>query len=286
MASNVARADDWPSRGLAPNNQRASAEQIGGSFAAGRWAYQLPPGVATVASPAIADGHLVFGAFDGTVRAIGEVDGQLRWQLALGDGVYATPVIDRGRVFVPALDRHLYALSLRDGKVLWKKDLGGLAMGSPVLHEGALVVAAGFPQRAVFKIDATTGETVWTTSSEVLAQFSNSSAAVSGNQVIIGANEGHYYSFDWKTGALRWTYVAEGIVNLAAPIVIDGRAYILPGGRKGQLHAIDLETGKAVAGWPLDLPVEAVDIEGVSLGREFGVSSLAALDGRLVFDMR
>jgi outer membrane protein assembly factor BamB len=286
LAANVARADDWPSRGLATNNQRASGEQIGGTFAAGRWAYQLPPGVATVASPAVADGYVVFGAFDGVVRTIGEIDGRLRWQVSLGDGVYATPVIDRGRVFVPALDRHLYALSLRDGKTLWKKDLGGLAMGSPVLHDGALIAAAGFPQRAVWKVDAATGETLWKTSDSVLAQFSNSSAAVSGDQVIIGANEGHYYSFDWKTGTQLWTYEAEGIVNLAAPVVIDGRAYILPGGRTNQLHAVDLATGKAVSGWPVALPVDDVDVEGVSLGREFAVSSLAAIEGRLVFDVR
>ncbi|HEY0705964.1 MAG TPA: PQQ-binding-like beta-propeller repeat protein [Polyangia bacterium] len=286
LASNVARADDWPSRGLAPDNQRASAEKIGGTFGAGRWAFQLPPGTATVATPAVADGHVVFGAFDGILRAIGEVDGQLRWQLVLGDGVYATPVIDRGRVFVPALDRQLHAISLRDGKTIWTKDLGGLAMGSPVLHEGALVVAAGFPHRSVWKIDAATGETLWKTSDDILAQFSNSSAAVSGDQVVIGANEGHYYSFDWKTGALRWTYQAEGIVNLAAPVIVDGRAFIFPGGRSNLMHAVELATGKAAPGWPIELSTSASDVEGVVLGRDHAVSSLAAMDGRIVFDLR
>ncbi|HEY2903194.1 MAG TPA: PQQ-binding-like beta-propeller repeat protein [Polyangia bacterium] len=68
------------------------------------------------------------------------------------------------------------------------------------------------------------------------------------DQVIVGANGGHYYSFDLATGALRWTYEADGVVNLSAPVIVGNAAFMLPGGASQKLHGVDLRTGQALAG--------------------------------------
>ena len=286
LVPRAARAIDWSSHGLNRSHQRLTAERSGAAFRGDSWTFTLPETTASVSSPAVADGYLVFGAFDGIVRAVGASDGQLRWQAKLGDTVYAAPAIDRGKVFVPSVDNKLYAFHLATGDVAWEKDLGGLQMSSPVVVDGAVIVAAGFPNRRVVKIDAATGETLWETAGDILEQFSNASAAVTDDQVIIGANGGHYYSFDLATGALRWNYNVEGIVNLSAPVVLDGRVFMLPGGSSRKLHAVDLGTGQPVDGWPIELPAPAADATAKLLSRDHAVSSLAAVDGKIIFDIR
>lgn len=282
----LATADDWSSHGLNLSHQRLTAERSGAAFRGARWTLPFSGETGSVSSPAVADDHLVFGDFDGVVRAVGATDGQLRWQVKVGQAIYAAPAIHRGKVFVPSLDNKLYAFRLSNGTVAWQKELGGLEFASPVVSDGALIVAAGFPNRKIIKLDAATGETLWESPADALEQFSNSSAAIAGDQVIIGANSGKYFSFDLGTGALRWTYQADGIVNLSAPVVLEGRAFMLPGGSSRKLHAVDIATGLAVDGWPIDLPVAAPDIAGKRIGGEQAISSLSAADGRVIFDIR
>jgi outer membrane protein assembly factor BamB len=283
----VARADDWSSAGGNPSHQRQTVEQSGRAFGAGFWSTSLPGLTTTVSSPAVADGLVVVGGRDGMIRALGAGDGRLRWQFASGDTIAASPAILKGRVVVPSLDGKLYGLHLADGRLAWQKDGFGLGQSSPSVVGDSVVVARGYPGRSLLRIDAVSGEVLWETAPGLLGQFSNSSAASDGSQVIIGANEGHYASFDLATGAPLWTYEAEGIVNLAAPVILDGRAYLLPGGRGSRIHAVDLATGQAVPGWPVDLPAAAPDASGTWLGRELAVSSLvASASGGLIFDLR
>src|SRR4029079_14266291 len=109
-------------------------------------------------------------------------------------------------------------------------------------------------------------------------QFSNSSAVSDGTQVIVGAMGGHLYSFDLATGQHRWTYQADGIVTLSAPVILDGRVYLLPGGTTTRLHAVDLATGVAVSGWPVELPALAPDstVTGKLVSRQLAVSSVVS----------
>jgi hypothetical protein len=126
-----------------------------------------------------------------------------------------------------------------------------------------------------------------------MAQFSNSVPVTDGAQVLVGAMEGHLYSFDLATGVLRWTYDGDGMINLSAPVISGGRAYLLPGGASGRLHAVELATGKAASGWPIDLstllPISAddgPDTAAARLGRSYAVSSVTAVAGLLVVDVR
>jgi hypothetical protein len=285
-SSRVARADDWAGHGMDAARTRLSAEVSGATFADGHWNLALPRRVTIVSSAAVADDRVVFGAFDGVVRALRASDGTPSWEHKVGDGIYATPVIDRGRVFVPSSDKKLHALRLADGATIWTRDLGGIALGTPSVVGGALIVAAGFPQRTIMKIDAASGETVWQTPVDALAQFSNSAPAIAGDRVVVGASGGHYYAFDLATGALVWTYEADGVVNLSAPLVVGARAYMLPGGASRRMHGVDLETGRALPGWPVTLPFSLPDVGGQVVAQQLSVSSLTAAGGRVVADVR
>ena len=74
----------------------------------------------------------------------------------------------------------------------------------------------------MLRLSGATGDIVWQ-SPPVMEQLTSTSPAVGAGLVIVGANGGRYYAFDAATGALRWEYVADGLVHMAAPLIAGGR---------------------------------------------------------------
>jgi outer membrane protein assembly factor BamB len=285
VATSTARADDWATPGLDAAHSRLSAERSGAAFADGRWAATNAGGARVLASPLVADGLVVAVDLDGTVRALRADDGQLAWRASIGAPVQGTPAIARGRVFVPTLANSVVALRLADGTHVWTHDAGGMMLSSPAPVEGDIVIAVGVPGTCVVRLSGADGTAIWQ-SPRVMEQFGNSSPAIGGGLAVVGASGGHYYAFDVATGAPRWDYRADGIVNLAAPVIANGRVYMAGGGNSHRVHAVDAATGTAVAGWPIDLPTPEPDVAGTRLARQRAVSSFASIGGLLVLQTR
>jgi len=285
LAATAARADDWGTPGLDAAHDRLSAERSGTQFADGHWAFSPQTSGRALASPVVADGFVVSADLDGTLSALAADSGQAVWQIPLGSAVQGTPAIANGRVFVPTIGNRVVALGLADGAPLWTNDLGGMNLSSPTPVGGDIIVAAGFPQRRLLRLAGATGALVWQ-SQTIMDQFSNTSPAVSGGLVVVGTNGGHYYAFDAATGAARWDYRADGVVHLAAPIIVGGRVYLAGGGDSDHVHAVDAATGVAMAGWPVSLPVPDPDLAGTRVDRHRAVSSFASVGGMLVIETR
>ncbi len=285
LAAGPARADDWATPGLDAAHGRLSAERSGASFSDGRWAYTAGSGGRILASPVVSDGFALSVDLGGTVSALRAETGQQVWQVALGSAVQGTPAIARGRVFVPTMGNKIVALGLADGASLWTVDLGGMNVSSPTPVNGDIIVGAGLPQQFVVRLDGATGAVVWQ-SPPIMEQFSNTSPAVSGGLVVVGTNGGHYYAFDAATGAARWDYRADGIVNLAAPLVAGGRAYMAGGKDSDHVHAVDAASGAPIAGWPVSLPTPDPDLAGTPIYRRRAVSSFASVGGVLILQTR
>ena len=117
-------------------------------------------------------------------------------------------------------------------------------------------------------------------------QFSNTSPAVAGGLVVVGTNGGHYYAFDAATGAARWDYQADGIVNLGAPLIAGGRVYMAGGKDSDRVHAVDAATGAPSPGWPIMLPATAPDLNGRVTRHRRAISSFAAAGGVLALATR
>src|ERR1051325_10131309 len=58
------------------------------------------------------------------------------------------------------------------------------------------------------------------------------------------------------------------------------------GGESNHVHAVDAATGKAIPGWPVDLPTPAPDVAGTLRGVSRAVSSFAAAGGLLLLQTR
>ena len=284
-ATEPAHAADWGTPGLDATHGRLSGERSGALFADGRWTLSIAGGSGTLASPVVADGYAVTADMGGVVRALQAETGEVAWQATVGSSVQGTPAMERGRVYVPTLGNSLVALRLADGAVLWTRDLGGMALSSPAPVNGDIVIAAGFPQRHIERLSGETGEVIWR-SPPVMEQFSNTSPAVGGGVAVVGSNGGRYYAFDLVTGLMKWTYAADGIVHLAAPLIVGDRVYMAGGADSGRVHAVALATGTAVTGWPVELPAPEADIAGTRKGRQRAVSSFASLGGLVVLQTR
>jgi hypothetical protein len=284
-AASPARADDWSSAGLDSAHGRLSAEHSGATFADGRWSFKPSRGAPVVASPVVAEGFVVSVDLAGVINVVQAEDGLAVWRLSTGMAVQGTPAIVNGRLFVPTSGNKLLGLALATGAPLWSLDVGGMILSSPTPIDGDIVVAAGFPLRTVIRVAGATGQIVWQ-SPPVMEQFSNSSPVVGGGLVVVAANSGHTYAFDAATGTPRWDYLADGIVNLAGPLIAGGRVYLAGGDLSDQVHAVDLATGTALPGWPIALPTPDPDVAGTRLGRQRAVSSPVSAGGLLILETR
>jgi len=284
-AARIAVADDWASLGLDGARTRLAAERSGASFSDGGWSY-APAGRARVlSSPVVADGFAITADLDGNVSALRPDTGAMVWRTSAGSVVQGTPAVARGRVYVPTLGNKLVALSLADGRPLWTADVGGMAVSSPAVVGTDLILSAGFPQRRLVRVDGATGAIVWQ-SPPVMDQLSNSSPAVSGGLVVVGSNGGHVFAFDAATGAPKWDFQADGVVNLASPLIAGGRVYLAGGDDSRHVYALDASSGAVVSGWPIDLPAPDPDLNGTLVDRHRAVSSPVLAGGNVVLVTR
>src|SRR5262249_37262126 len=143
-----------------------------------------------VASPAAADGFVVFGTSDNRLRAVRETDGQLLWEVGTIDAVLASPVLYRGRAYAATVSGQLLSVNLADGTTAWSLMEGGAIYGAPAVADGALYVTVGNPAPSLVRLQPDTGEVVWTTAKGTFGQAVHSAPAVSGGHVVVGQMDG------------------------------------------------------------------------------------------------
>ena len=285
LAGGTAHAEDWT--GFHPG--RLSSERSGATFSAG-WQHEMPAERqaiyrALIASPVAAEGVVVVGNYGDRVRALDESSGKPLWDATIAGPRHAAPATWRGWLFVPSVDLTLRALRLADGSEVWTKELPGMGYSSPAVAGDRLYVATADPAARLLCLDAETGNTLWQTGAEQLQQGAHAAVVVAGERVLVTESQGRLHSFSRADGAWQWTAVAPGLVNLAAPVVLGSRVFLLPGGDTARLHAFELETGAVAAGFPVTLTPPA-PTAGTLLGQEHVVSSLAGAAGLLVFGWR
>ena len=220
------------------------------------WAWGHESGDVYTSSPTYVDGTLVFGAGDGHVYAVDARTGRERWRAATEGRVRSTPAVADGRVYVGSADGRVYAFDLATGARRWRYDTEGAR-----LESGRF----GFDRRTV-----------------------QSSPAVSGGTVYVGARDGFLYAISADSGRLRWRADHEVSWVNASPAVRDGVVYV--GSSDGQfVQALDAATGeerwRTRTGLVWSSPAIAGDVlyVGDGAGR---VLALARGDGRLLWSFR
>jgi len=141
--------DAWNSRTSSVENQISPANAATLTEA---WRDDNLKGVTS--TPAIFGDTMIFGTWDGAVRAVDAETGALKWNTVVTTGasifgpmVDDSPVLFDNRVFIGDGSGRLHALDFHTGALLWTKVLSphpeARIFSSPVVADGRLIVGVG-----------------------------------------------------------------------------------------------------------------------------------------------
>jgi eukaryotic-like serine/threonine-protein kinase len=246
-----------------------------------RWKRDMGSPIAS--SPAVGTRRVFFGTRDGRFHALDAATGEVRWRIATGpdfpwpwghesgDVYTSSPVHVNGTVIIGAGDGRVYALDARTARQLWRASTGGRVRSSPAVADGRVYV--GSADGRVYAFDLATGALEWRYDTEGVKLESRnfgydrrtvqSSPAVSGGTVFVGARDGFLYAIDAATGQLRWRFDHKISWVNTSPAVHDTVVYA--GSSDGQfVQAVHSGTGRelwrAKAGVTWSSPTVAGDV--------------------------
>jgi len=225
-----------------------------------RWRHET--GAAVASTPAVANGLVFVNGNDGRFRAVRASDGRLAWSFATGAAVplkwgyesgeiyTSSPAVEGQVVVFGSQDGHVYALDIRTGRERWRFRAGGRVYASPAVAAGTVYAAdqAG----SVFALSLTSGRQLWRFDTDGMRLNSadwgfdrttvQSSPAVAGGSVYVGARDGFLYAIDRATGTQRWRHDHKVSWVNSSPAVSGGLVYA--GTSDGRfIQAVDTATG-------------------------------------------
>ena len=205
------------------------------------------------------------------------------WSVGVGNGqgkgfYKLQPIISGDVIYAASEEGELKAIDRTRGKTLWKKDLETNLSGGVGLYENSLLL--GTSEGVILKIDAGSGEVLWTTrlSGEVLAPPQGN-----GRVGVAQSYDGKLQGLDFETGEKLWIYDSNvpvlTIRGTSAPILQDDRVYV--GFANGRVMAFNVENGSVV--WEVRVAISQgrseieriVDVDGTMalVGNELYVAS-------------
>ncbi|UWG46681.1 WD40/PQQ-like beta propeller repeat containing protein [Halanaeroarchaeum sp. HSR-CO] len=155
---------------------------------------------------------------DGEVRWTAAVDPTSR-------GIHGTPAIANGTVYVGAYDGALYAFDLDSGDRFWRQKLGDAIGSSPGYHDGVVYIAVEYavPSGAMFGVDAVTGEVVWDDHRPTDHPHSTAAIDLDAGRLVVGSNDGDLYAWTYPARTFDWRFSTDGAIK--GPIAtVDGSA--------------------------------------------------------------
>ncbi|HET6320158.1 MAG TPA: PQQ-binding-like beta-propeller repeat protein, partial [Chloroflexota bacterium] len=97
-----------------------------------------------VATPAVLDGKVYFGTFNGSLYALDTSNSSFsynvnaKWRLPVGAAIWSSPVVSNGLVVFGADDGQVYAVNTTSGEVQWSVRTGGSIRAPPALWTGTI----------------------------------------------------------------------------------------------------------------------------------------------------
>ncbi|UBV42837.1 PQQ-binding-like beta-propeller repeat protein [Deinococcus taeanensis] len=104
-------------------------------------------------------GHVLFGAWDGTLRRVDLMSGAQVWQHKARAELTGAPTLWHTQVLASSRDGHLYALDAGTGELKWAYRTGGPVAASPLIWAGAALVCD--ENGWLHALDARSGHGLW-----------------------------------------------------------------------------------------------------------------------------
>ncbi|MBI0444928.1 serine/threonine-protein kinase [Deinococcus sp. DB0503] len=227
-------------------------------------------------------GHILYGAWDGTLRRVRLTDGQEAWQHRARAEFTGAPTLWGGRVLAASRDGHLHALDVRSGELAWAYRAGGPVAASPVVWAGAALLCD--ENGWLHALDARSGSPLWKVEVGTVHATPALVPTGPGEAVLIvptWPGEVHALRLSAASGRARlaspdptlWTYDLEDEV-WAAPAVT--QELVIVAGWSGTVRALRLADGEDLWAHTVEGRVTASPV--LSAGMVF----LASEEGELV----
>jgi outer membrane protein assembly factor BamB len=147
---------------------------------------------------------------------------------------------------------------------------GGYTIASPAMADG--VAYFGTYSNEVIAVDVAAKKVVWRFEDPDRQFPYYSSAALTGDLVILGGRDKNVRAIERATGKARWTFPTRARVD-SSPAIAGNRVVV--GGGDGKVYVLDVATGKQV--WSLEAGGGFTASPAVALGRVV----IGDLDGRI-----
>ena len=200
-------------------------------------------------------GHVLYGAWDGTLRRMDLHSGEAVWKHQARAEFTGAPTVWGGHILAPSRDGHLHALNLSSGELAWAYRAGGPLAASPLIWAGAALQCD--ENGWLHALDARSGAPLWKVEvGTVHATPALLPTAPGEATLVIATWEGEVHALDLHARSgrvrpsgdgMRWTYDMEDEVWASPAIARAAPSRADPGG----LAEGDPEQGGIViaAGW-------------------------------------
>lgn len=234
-----------------------------------RWSQGTISGITS--SPALVDGKLYLGSYDGTFYCFNAKTGEQKWSFYIHSMLSSSPAVVNGKVYF-GVDRLgegiIYCLEASSGQVIWSYliQYGGMFNGvssSPAVADGKVYI--GSMNGIMYCFDAIgngdgTTDLLWMYHTNGAIE---SSPAIVNGKVYVGSDDGYLYclggqhgNFIWKfdTGYLwyrPWQTAEQEVPPIhvdgwiwSSPAVVNGNVYFSEG--RGKIYCLNAESGRKI----------------------------------------
>ncbi|MBX3032763.1 MAG: PQQ-binding-like beta-propeller repeat protein [Bdellovibrionaceae bacterium] len=166
----------------------------------------------------------------------------------LGKGVWSSPAVSQGRVFYGAYDGNFHCLDAKTGTVLWTSEECEAIGSSPCVAEDLGLVFIGFEyalngqKGRLVALNVRNGEKAW---DYPVREFLHGSPCYSPRKglVGIGTNDSTFVMLDARTGKELWWHATRGPVKHAGVFGADDQVVAF-GSHDGFCYVLEAETGR------------------------------------------
>ena len=177
-------------------------------------------------------------AFDaGTGKPLWRTHTGIPFHESRGHGPRSTPTVDGQRLYALAADGMLVCLQAATGKTIWGYNIVDHFHGhvphwgiseSPLVDRDRVIVTPGGSGAAVVALDKMSGKLLWQSQNDGAGYSSPMTYEAGGFPKVVVLTANSAMGLDLATGKLQWRYerVANGVANIATPIVHGGEIFL------------------------------------------------------------
>lgn len=226
------------------------------------WKYEtgdkITGGPNWIAGPDARSKRVIVGSYDGSLHCVDAMSGQAVWTYQTDNYVNGSPAVSGGKVVVGGCDARIHIISALDGKKISEVDAEAYIAASVALdHDMAYT---GHYGNKFLCVDIQAAKVVWTYQDRAFPFFS--SAAVSGDRVVVGCRDKRLHCISKEKGEPLWTLRTRGQVD-SSPVICGDK--VIVGSEDGRLYLVSLVDGKEI--WSYEIGEGIISSPAVSEGR-------------------